>query len=217
MTSSSTAAKGLSWRHLLLLLAAAVLAWVGDFLSKEWVLANFQEGESRQMLGEALRFTFVRNPGAAFSIASGMTWIFTIIATAVAVGIIVIARRLRSISWALILGGLLGGTLGNLFDRLTREPGGLQGHVIDFIHVWGFPAIFNVADIAIVASMGGLILAMLVGVGVDGSRAETDENDGVDPASATDADLGAEGDSDSIEASSADGAEEPEREGGRGV
>lgn len=177
MTEASAKPRSISWRHLLLLLVVAALAWTADFLSKEWIIANFAEGESRQVLGEALRFTFVRNPGAAFSLASGMTWIFTIVASAVAVGIIVIARRLRSIGWALVLGGLLGGTLGNLFDRLTREPGGFQGHVIDFIHVWGFPAIFNVADIAIVSSMCALVLIMLIGIGVDGTRGASQESE----------------------------------------
>lgn len=179
MTEGSPAkpARSVSWWHLVLLFAVAVIAWTFDFFSKEWILANFQEGESRQVLGEALRFTFVRNPGAAFSLASGMTWIFTILAAAVAIGIVVVAPRLRSIGWVLVLGGLLGGTTGNLFDRLTREPGALQGHVIDFIHVWGFPAIFNVADIAICTAMGGLILMMLRGTNLDGSKAPTDEPD----------------------------------------
>ena len=106
-----------------------------------------------------------------------MTWIFTILAAAVAIGIVAVAPRLRSIGWVLVLGGLLGGTTGNLFDRLTREPGALQGHVIDFIHVWGFPAIFNVADVAICTAMGGLILMMLRGTNLDGSKARTDEPD----------------------------------------
>lgn len=173
--STQEHARSISWPHVLLLLGIAALAWSIDFFSKEWILANFQERESREVLGEALRFTFVRNPGAAFSFASGATWIFTILSASVAVAIVIFARRLRSAGWALVLGGLLGGTTGNLFDRLTREPGNFQGHVIDFIHVWGFPAIFNVADIAICVSMGGLILLVLRGTGVDGSHPVTDE------------------------------------------
>lgn len=180
MSQTQTPAR-VSWGHILLLAGVAVIAWTIDFFSKEWILANFTEGESREVLGQFLHFTFVRNPGAAFSLASGMTWIFTILATAVAIGIVVTARKLRSIGWALVLGGLLGGVTGNLFDRLTRWPGQFEGHVIDFIHVWGFPAIFNVADIAIVTSMCGLVLLVLLGRGMDGTR-HTDETEAVEDA-----------------------------------
>jgi signal peptidase II len=69
-----------------------------------------------------------------------------------------------------MFGLVLGGALGNLTDRLFREPGFGTGHVVDFIQVWGFPAIFNGADIAIVASMGLFILLSLRGVGLNGVR-----------------------------------------------
>jgi signal peptidase II len=65
---------------------------------------------------------------------------------------------------------LLGGTAGNLTDRLFREPGFGVGHVIDFLQVWGFPAIFNVADSFIVASMGLFIILSLRGIRMDGRR-----------------------------------------------
>ncbi|MBO1770549.1 signal peptidase II [Agrococcus sp. TF02-05] len=163
-----------SWRTLGLVLGVAALVWLGDLLSKEWVIAEMAEGERRQVLGELLQWHFVRNPGAAFSLAAGSTWIFTILAAAVVVVIITQLRRIRSIWWAAAFGGLLGGTLGNLTDRLTREPGFFVGHVVDFIQVWGFPAIFNVADIFIVSSMIGIVLLVLLNIGLDGQR-HTDE------------------------------------------
>jgi signal peptidase II len=114
----------------------------------------------------------VKNPGAAFSLATGQTWIFSIAAAAVVIAIVVFARRIRSFRWALMLGMLLGGTLGNLTDRLFREPGFGLGHVVDFIYLpWILPAIFNVADTFIVSSMGLLLLLTLLGVGLDGVRA----------------------------------------------
>jgi signal peptidase II len=122
------------------------------------------------VLGEVLQFHFVKNSGAAFSLASGSTWFFSIVATGVAVFIIWYARRIRSMSWAILFGMLLGGTLGNLTDRLFREPSFGLGHVIDFVQVWGFPAIFNVADSFIVASMGLFIILSLRGVRLDGTR-----------------------------------------------
>lgn len=112
----------------------------------------------------------MKNSGAAFSLASGSTWFFSIVAAGVAVFIVWYARRIRSMSWAILFGMLLGGTLGNLTDRLFREPGFGLGHVIDFVQVWGFPAIFNVADSFIVASMGLFIILSLRGVRLDGTR-----------------------------------------------
>lgn len=147
-----------------------MLVYVADQLSKVWVVANLTPGEAHPVLGELLQFVFVRNSGAAFSLASGSTWIFSIAATVVTVFIVAYAPRIRSLGWAALFGMLLGGTLGNLTDRLFREPSFGLGHVIDFIQVYAFPAIFNVADIFIVSSMGLFILLTLRGVGIDGTR-----------------------------------------------
>ena len=118
------------------------------------------------VLGTVLQWQFVRNPGAAFSLASGMTWIFTILAAGVITFIVWFARRIRSIAWALVFGLLLGGVLGNLTDRLLREPSFGLGHVIDFISTpWLIPAIYNVADIAIVSSMVLFMILTIRGVG----------------------------------------------------
>lgn len=157
----------------------AVVAYFLDFITKELVLANIGEGRSVQVLGEFLQWTFVRNPGAAFSLASGMTWIFTLIALAVTVAIVVMAPRLRSWWWTLVFGALLGGVLGNLTDRLFREPGFAEGHVIDFIHFSFFPAIFNVADIFIVGSMGLFLILTMLGIELDGSRHRASDADDV--------------------------------------
>ncbi len=135
------------------------------------MVATLEPGVRTPVLGEILQFFFVRNSGAAFSLASGSTWIFSIIAAAVVVFIIWFARASARSAGRVMFGLLLGGTLGNLTDRLFREPGFGVGHVVDFISVYGFPAIFNVADIAIVASMGLFILLTLRGIGLDGTRA----------------------------------------------
>jgi signal peptidase II len=118
-----------------------------------------------------LQWQFVRNPGAAFSLASGMTWIFTILAAGVITFIVWFARRIHSVAWALVFGLLLGGVLGNLTDRLLREPSFGLGHVIDFISTpWMLPAIYNVADISIVSSMVLFMILTIRGVGLDGTR-----------------------------------------------
>lgn len=160
-----------SVRTLVLLAAVALLVFAIDQGSKYLVLQNFEVNSLVPVLGELLQLHLVKNPGAAFSLLSGSTWIFAIAASVVAVLIVVFARRIRSIAWAAVFGLLLGGTTGNLYDRLFREPGFGVGHVIDFIQVQYFPAIFNVADIAISCAMGLFIILSLRGIGFDGSRA----------------------------------------------
>ena len=156
--------------------------YILDQASKFLVIENLTEGVTVDVIGEFLRFTFVRNPGAAFSIGTGSTWIFAILASAVAVFIVVFARRIRSLAWAGLFGLLLGGNLGNLTDRLLREPGFGTGHVIDFIQIYLFPAIFNVADIAIVSSMGLFIILTIRGVQLDGTRAVREKKSAADDA-----------------------------------
>lgn len=159
-----------SVRALVALFVVAIAVYGLDQFTKFLIVANFQEGEQVQVLGEVLQFHFVKNSGAAFSLASGTTWVFSIVAGAVAVFIIWYARRIKSTSWAVLFGMLLGGTTGNLTDRLFREPSFGLGHVVDFIQVWGFPAIFNIADSFIVASMGLFIILSLRGTRLDGQR-----------------------------------------------
>ena len=164
-------APGRSGAKVLLILGlVAAVVYAADQLSKAWVVANLEEYEAVPVLGELLQFVFVRNPGAAFSLASAYTWVFTIIAASVIVFLAWFARRIRSFGWGVLFGMLLGGTLGNLTDRLFREPGFGVGHVVDFLSVWMFPAIFNLADVAIVSSMGLFVILTLRGVGLDGSR-----------------------------------------------
>jgi len=159
-----------SVRALIALALVAVVVYLLDQVTKFFIVSSLTEGEQVKAIGQILQFHFVRNSGAAFSIASGSTWIFSIAASAVTIFIVGFARRIRSVAWAVLFGMLLGGTTGNLTDRLFREPGFGVGHVIDFILVQGFPAIFNIADSFIVASMGLFILLTIRGVGLDGRR-----------------------------------------------
>lgn len=150
----------------------AALVYAFDRVTKYFVTQNLELGQTVDFLGTVLQLHYVENSGAAFSLGSGTTWLFAIIASAVAVIIIVFARRIRSKAWAVLFGMLLGGTLGNLTDRLTRGETFGNGHVIDFLQVIYFPAIFNIADSAIVAAMGLFIILTIRGVGLDGKRAK---------------------------------------------
>lgn len=159
-----------SVRALVLLTVVALAVFALDQFAKYLVVSNMDVGQLIPVLGELFQLYFVKNSGAAFSLASGFTWILSIVAVGVIVVIIVFARRIKSIAWAIMFGLLLGGALGNVTDRLFREPGFGTGHVIDFLKIWGFPAIFNIADIAIVTGMGLFLLLTLRGVGLDGKR-----------------------------------------------
>jgi signal peptidase II len=159
--------------RLLLTLAAGVL--LADVISKLVVVATIEPGEDIRVLGGLLYLTQLRNIGAAFSFAEGFTVLFTLIAVVVSVIIVRTARRLYAMGWAVSLGLVLGGAVGNLIDRVFRDPGFLRGGVVDFLSVFGpdgsvWP-VFNVADSAIVC--GGILGALMAlrGIEFDGSRA----------------------------------------------
>ncbi len=170
-----------------------MLVLAADQFTKFLALANLPERQAVPVLGDFLQLYLTFNPGAAFSLGEGVTWVFTLVLAAAAVTIIVLAvTRVRSRAWAIVLGLLLGGILGNLGDRLFRAPGFLVGHVVDFIHtpwLWlGFPsAIYNVADSFIVTMMLAVAILVLLGVRFDGSRekdAAATADDEEQPASA---------------------------------
>ncbi|MEU4651183.1 signal peptidase II [Nocardia fluminea] len=162
-------AKPAGRRRLTTLLIIAVVLFGLDLLTKCLAVAFIDPGESVPIIGDFARFTLVRNPGAAFSMATGMTWLLTLIAAAVVIGVIRIGRTLRSLWWAIGLGMVLGGALGNLVDRLFRYPGPLQGHVVDFVAVGWWP-VFNVADSAIVCGAILLVALTVFGFEPDGTR-----------------------------------------------
>ncbi|MBF6075063.1 signal peptidase II [Nocardia beijingensis] len=151
----------------LLVLAAVVLGL--DLLTKTIAVAKLTPGDPVPIVGDFARLSLVRNPGAAFSMATGMTWLLTLVAAAVVIGVVRIGRTLRSLWWAIGLGMVLGGAVGNLADRLFRAPGPLQGHVVDFVAVGWWP-VFNVADSAIVCGAILLVVLTVFGFEPNGTR-----------------------------------------------
>lgn len=164
--------------RLLLTVAGVVLAL--DIVTKVLAVHLLTPGQPVSIIGDTVTWTLVRNSGAAFSMATGYTWVLTLIAAGVVVGIIWMGRRLVSPWWALGLGMILGGALGNLVDRFFRSPGPLRGHVVDFLSIGWWP-VFNVADPAVV---GGAIL--LVVLSLFGFDFDTDGRRQPDGASDTD-------------------------------
>ena len=153
----------------LLLVLLALNTVVLDAATKTLVVERLEQREPIRLLGGLVTLVASRNSGAAFSFAQGATVLFTLIAVGVVVVIVRTLPRLRSHGWAVTLGLLLGGAIGNLVDRLTRAPGVGRGAVVDFIHVPHF-ATFNVADSAITIGAVIAVLLSLRGIEIDGSH-----------------------------------------------
>ncbi|MBJ7338446.1 signal peptidase II [Mycolicibacterium sp.] len=155
-------------RRLRLLLSVAAVVLLLDVVTKVLAVKLLTPQQPVSIIGDTVTWTLVRNSGAAFSMGTSYTWVLTLVATGVVIGIIWMGRRLVSPWWALGLGMILGGALGNLVDRFFRSPGPLRGHVVDFLSIGWWP-VFNVADPAVV---GGAIL--LVGLSLFGFDFDTD-------------------------------------------
>ena len=150
-------------------LLVAVVTLAVDQATKAWALRSLTPGDSVDIVGEVLRLTIIRNPGAAFSIGNQATWLLTLVSVVILVVILRSIGRLGHWGWTICLGLILGGAVGNLLDRILREPGVGRGHVIDFIDYGGL-FVGNVADIAIVAAAGTIAVLAWRGVGLDGTR-----------------------------------------------
>ena len=143
------------WQRLYFL---AAFIWLIDYSTKVWALNNVSQVEPIKIIGSILQLRLVFNPGAAFSFGTSFTFIFTILALLAVAVIAYYAVKIADRWWSVVLGVALGGVLGNLTDRIFREPSIFNGHVIDWIELPRFP-VFNVADMAIV---GAALLSVLL-------------------------------------------------------
>ncbi len=161
-------------RQVRLLVTVALVVLILDVATKVLAVEFLEPGKPVSIIGDTVTWTLVRNSGAAFSMATGYTWVLTLVALGVVAGIIWMGRRLVSPWWAIGLGLILGGALGNLVDRIFRSPGPLRGHVVDFLSIGWWP-VFNVADPAVVGGAILLVVLSLFGYEFDapGPRAES--------------------------------------------
>ena len=138
-----------------LLLALAVV--LVDQLTKLYVVAHFDVGESVPVIQDFFHWTYILNPGAAFGMLEGSRWLFVLIALAVMVGIWYLRRDIAAYGPWCTYGAALfgGGAVGNLIYRAR------QGLVIDFFDFRIWP-VFNVADIAICVGVGCIIWSILL-------------------------------------------------------
>ena len=169
-------------RRLGLVLILATIVILLDQLTKLLVVHNLTAGQSTRILGGVVYLSEFRNAGAAFSTATGITWLLALVAIAVVVVIVRMASKLRSIPWAIALGLVLGGAVGNLIDRIFRAPGFLRGHVVDFISLFEPDgkhfAVFNVADSAITLGAITLVITALCGIDMDGNSTRSSKKHG---------------------------------------
>ncbi|GAA1609721.1 hypothetical protein GCM10009789_75120 [Kribbella sancticallisti] len=140
-----------------------------DQLTKVLALQHLTPGEPVNVIGSLLKFNLIRNPGAAFSLGSDFTPVISAIQIIVAIGVVWLSRKLGSVGWAVAFGFLFGGAVGNITDRIFREPSPFHGHVVDFLQTphW---AIFNVADMAVTSAAILLVIQTLRGIKLDGTK-----------------------------------------------
>lgn len=150
-------------RSRLFVMMVAALVWLLDLSAKQWALTNLAGGRTVGLVGDFLVLRLTANPGAAFSMGTNVTWLFTALAGVVIVVIVITSARVTSNAWLLGLGGLAGGAAGNLTDRLARPPSVGLGHVVDFIAAPNFP-VFNVADIFITCSVVLMFIASTLNI-----------------------------------------------------
>jgi signal peptidase II len=176
-TTGGTTLNRATW--LFVSVAAVILAL--DVITKIAVVETLSDRPPVKLLGGLVYLVHTRNTGAAFSMASGYTVLLSLVAVGVSIFILRIARKLTSLLWAVSLGLILGGAVGNLIDRLFRHPAPLRGAVVDFLSLldpvnppW---PVFNVADSALVIGVAIAILLELRGVPISGParRPESDQ------------------------------------------
>jgi len=130
-----------------------------DQLSKAWAVNALTDGPIVVIPG-VLQFRITFNTGASFSILSNQGPILAVVAIGVIITIMVVlgdaSRRIEAVA----LGLVLGGSLGNLLDRVFRGDGWFNGAVVDFIDVGVFTN--NIADIALFVGVGLLLFAAFI-------------------------------------------------------
>jgi signal peptidase II len=164
----SSRAKVSRWLYLVV----ALIAITVDQLTKNLAIATLELGTSYPVIGEILFWRLLYNDSAAFGLGFGYTWILAVISAGAALATIWYSRKLDSLSWSLMIGVFLGGVVGNLIDRLIREPSFGNGHVVDFIQIpFNFP-IFNLADTFLVIGVSLAVLRTALGDEIGGGRAK---------------------------------------------
>jgi signal peptidase II len=157
------------WLYLVVALALITI----DQFTKNLAIATLEPGINNPVVGELLSWRLIYNDSAAFSLGFGQTWILAVLAAAATLATIWFSRKITSRSWAVMAGIFLAGVVGNLIDRLIREPSFGNGHVVDFIQIpFNFP-VFNLADIFIVSMASLTVIRVFRGESLGGVAPRT--------------------------------------------
>lgn len=128
--------------------------WIIDRLIKINIQSHLVPGQSLIIIPKFFHLTYVLNPGAAFGLLTGRTWILIAAAMIVILGIVYAQSKIpkQDIIMRIAMGMIGGGALGNLYDRVN------SGLVVDYLdfRVWSY--VFNFADSMIVVGVGLLLL-----------------------------------------------------------
>ena len=163
-----------------ILVAVFASLYAADQLTK-WLAVDRLTGQpDHAVVGDLLVLHLTRNAGAAFSTGTGYTGLFTALAIVAVLVVVWLSRRVRNYMWAVAFGFLLAGITGNLTDRVFRAPGGLRGHVVDFLQLPHWP-IFNVADMCINIAAALILVQAFRGIRLDGSRVARRTDEPTDP------------------------------------
>lgn len=139
-------------------LALAVAAI--DQGTKALAIAELSTRERIPLIGDLLGLQLAFNPGTVMSLGSGSTWVFTTISALASVALLFAAFRTASVAWAVVVGFIWGGAVGNFSDRLLAAPGFGRGYVTDFL-AYGELFIGNLADVALGIGVGLGIIQFL--------------------------------------------------------
>jgi len=154
-------------RRLLVPVSIAVAIVIADLLTKRYAAVNFVEADVVVIPG-FLTFTFVENPGAAFSLLQNSGPFLGVAAIVITGFILWVLRVERPTLERVAFGLIIGGALGNVVDRIARGDGFLDGKVIDWIDMWWIPT-FNLADASVTVAVG----LLLIGAWLTGQNRKT--------------------------------------------
>jgi signal peptidase II len=139
-----------------LALAIVLGVVVLDVLTKVWAVNELVDAPVA-IIGDTVDLRLARNTGGAFSLFQAFTPLLAILAIVVAFLLVRAVRHADDTLMLVALSLVLGGSIGNLIDRLFRSPGFMRGAVVDFVHIGSWPT-FNVADSAI--TIGAVLLVI---------------------------------------------------------
>ncbi len=143
--------KGTNFSYYLIVLYTSLAVFIIDFLTKLFAKINLTVGQVKTIIPKVLEFVYVENTGVAFGLFKDVQWLMIILSVLIICVIIYLIKDVRDKRLLISAGLILGGAIGNLFDRI------MNGAIVDFIKISIWP-VFNIADSAI--TVGAILLVI---------------------------------------------------------